>query len=125
MIYIKPGVVFKEFNPYFFEFILALEACSKRFSCPYRVTSANDGKHRKNSYHYRNTAWDIGLHEFSPGHWYVLQAALITHLPPYFDILIEGIGTENLHLHAEADLSKVAEFILVADDVRDHAEGAS
>jgi hypothetical protein len=122
-IHVKPGVVFKEFNHFFFEFINALRDCAKRFDCNYTITSANDGKHRADSYHYKNTAWDVRLRDISPGHWYVLQAALITHLPPYFDILIEGVGTENLHLHVEADLSKVADFILSANDVRDHAEG--
>ena len=126
MIHIKPGVVFKEFNQYFFEFILALEACSKRFSTAYTITSANDGKHRADSFHYRNTAWDVRLKDKTPGHWYVLQAALQCSLPPYFDILIEGVGMDSLHLHVEADLSKVAEFILAADDVaREHSEGQS
>lgn len=122
-IYVKPGVVFKEFNHFFFEFSCALRDCAKRFNRSYTITSASDGKHRADSYHYKNTAWDIRLRDMSPGHWYVLQAALISNLPPYFDIIIEGIDTEHLHLHVEADLSKVADFIMAAGDVRDHAEG--
>jgi hypothetical protein len=114
---IKPGVVFKEFNEYFIEFLAALYICAKRFNRDYTITSANDGKHSDNSYHYKNVAWDVRLHDCTPGHWYVIQAALIASLPPYFDIVIEGIGTENIHLHCEADLNKISKFILAAADV--------
>jgi hypothetical protein len=131
VIHVKPGVVFKEFNCYTFEFLAALYKCAKRFNCDYTITSANDGKHCKTSFHYRNTAWDIRLHDKTPGHWYVLQAALKVELPPYFDIVIEGIdseghATDNLHMHVEADLKKVGSFIIAAGDIaREHAEGVS
>ena len=116
---VKQGVVFKEFNVYTLEFLNALMVQAKRFGHNYTITSANDGKHKTSSYHYRNTAWDVRLRDLSPAHWYVLQAALKVVLAGYFDIIIEGIGTENLHLHVEADLSKVASLMLM-----DHAEGA-
>ncbi len=127
---VKSGVVFKEFNQFWFEFSDAMRSCMKRFNRDYTITSANDGTHCPTSFHYRNCAWDVRLKDMPPGHWYVIQAALKVALPPYFDIVIEGIGpdgmpTDNLHLHVEADLSKVAEFILAGDDVaRDHSEGA-
>lgn len=132
VIYIKPGVRFSEFNQYFFEFTQALYSCARRFGHSYRISSAHDGKHCDGSYHYRDTAWDVGLKEFPASHWYVLHAALKVALPGYFDLVIEGIDnecypTENLHLHVEADLSKVADALLhePSTDVllMDHSEG--
>lgn len=122
-ILVKRGVVLQEINDYFVEFILALRHCANEFNHSYTITSANDGKHCKTSYHYKNTAWDVRLHDTPSSHWYVLQTALRAALPLYFDIIIECVDDpDNVHLHVEADLNKVGDWFLVGVD---HAEGLS
>ena len=119
-IIVKHGVVFKEINEYTLMFLQALRDCAKRFGYCYVITSANDGAHCKESYHYKNLAWDVRLKDLSPSHWYVLKSALKVALPEYFDIIVENVDDpDRVHLHAECDGTKLANWFM------DHAEGAS
>jgi hypothetical protein len=114
-ILIKSGVVFKEFNEYFFLFMVALRNAGNKFGHNYTVTSANDGTHCDDSYHYKDTGWDVRLKNLPSSHWYVLQKELKDNLPEYFDIIIENIDDpDNVHLHSEADLDKVNDIFMVS-----------
>ena len=119
MIKIKPGVVFKEINKYTIEFFHALDHCCRTFGKNYVITSANDGKHSANSYHYKNMAWDIRLNDLPSSHWYVLQSTMKASLGKYWDVLVENTDSQtNVHLHCEADLNKIADWI-----IETHSEG--
>ena len=127
-ILVKQGVVFRKLNQYWFEFSAALYAIAKKYQRAYTITSANDGTHRDDSFHYLDTAWDIRLKDKPRDHWEVLRLELKTNLPPYFDFVIEGVDGDHPHLHVEADLGKVATWLLqhadIVADARDHAEGS-
>ena len=65
------------------------------------VTSINDGRHGKTSWHYRGRAWDLRVHNISnPMEVY---EAIKTDLGEDFDVLLEGLGTDNAHIHCEYD----------------------
>jgi len=112
-ILIKPGTVFKEINEHTIEFFLALMFCCNKFGRSYTITSANDGQHCKESYHYKNMAWDIRLKNLSTVQWYELQREMVLQLPSYFDVVVENINDpDRVHLHVECDLKKLADYIL-------------
>ena len=110
---VKDGVKFKELNKYFIELCHALNHCCITFGRNYVITSANDGKHSKESYHYKNMAWDIRLNDLPSSHWYVLQSTMKASLGKYWDILVENTDSPtNVHLHCEADMNKIADLFL-------------
>ena len=113
-IHVKPGVVFKLFNRYTLEFLNALLACAHKYSRTYTITSAHDGKHAVNSYHYRDHAWDVRMNDVPRSHRYVVVDFMRKALPGYFDVVLEEYPTnpDNDHLHIEADLSKIADAMI-------------
>jgi len=112
-IQIKDGVKFKEINKYCLEFLLALDHCCQRFNRCYTITSANDGQHSSNSYHYKNLAWDIRLKDLPKSHWHVLRDTLKLSLGKYFDVIIEYPEDEfKCHIHAECDLEKLGDWFM-------------
>jgi hypothetical protein len=116
---VKQGVVFKEFNDYCLAFLFALKKICDKFGKSLVITSANDSTHSQNSYHYKNLAWDVRLHDLKPAFWYVLQSELRKALPPYYDILVESPDDpDNVHCHIEADMTKAGDYFL--EDVEDN-----
>ena len=84
-------------------FIVASVFWSFRATCT--VTSANDGKHGPNSLHSRNglcRACDFRTKDFA-GDKLALVTAIRDALGRDFDVVLEDIGGENEHLHAEYD----------------------
>lgn len=71
------------------------------------ITSANDSEHMPGSLHYLDRAVDLRLHHV-PAH---LRAAVVQQLRdrlrPDFDVLWEGQGTPNEHVHVEYDPKEV------------------
>ena len=65
------------------------------------ITSALDGKHSTNSLHYKGRAFDVRSKTISdkPSVLAFLKAALGAE----FDVILEGEGTDNEHLHVEWD----------------------
>lgn len=101
---IKHGVSLKDFTPQ-----MALAACVVREvyreldpSCSCTITSANDSKHSATSWHYKGFALDFRTHDFK-GDKQELLHALREALGPEFDVLLEGEGTPNEHIHVEYD----------------------
>ena len=66
------------------------------------ITSANDSKHGENSWHYKGRALDFRTHDFT-GDKQQLLYVLKDALGPEFDVLLEGAGTPNEHIHCEWD----------------------
>ena len=66
------------------------------------ITSVNDSKHSEHSLHYKGRALDIRTHDFE-GDKHQLLHELKEALGPEFDVVFEGEGTPNEHMHVEYD----------------------
>ena len=71
-------------------------------SCSCTITSANDSKHGDGSLHYYGRALDFRTHDFT-GDKAELRAKVKDALGNDFDVVLEGVGTPNEHLHVEHD----------------------
>ena len=66
------------------------------------VTSLCDGQHGHRSYHYSGRAVDLRVHNIeNPEYVYTQIAIRLRHIG--FDVLLEGMGTEDAHIHIEYD----------------------
>lgn len=105
MLKVKKGVVFGEFRWTIVILITVLRGVSKQLNKDIVITSASDGKHRKDSYHYKNLALDIrrwgwnkdGLGELIKMIKNQLKAYAPNHCQ-YYDIVLE-----KTHIHIEFD----------------------
>jgi hypothetical protein len=99
----KAGVSLKDLQPQMLIALQVVEEIFSHFSLDTVVTSANDGQHMNNSYHYRGRAFDFRT-KHAAGLMNGLVAEMTKRLGPLgFDVIWEGIGTENEHLHVELD----------------------
>jgi hypothetical protein len=67
------------------------------------ITSANDGKHKQGSFHYTDRALDFRLHNVPAVKRANLVRDIKEALGADWDVIWEGAGTENEHLHIEMD----------------------
>lgn len=68
------------------------------------ITSVFDGQHGQDSFHYRLAALDLRSHNFadlSAKHDFLHR--LRSRFGPEYDVLLEGVGTNNEHYHIEHD----------------------
>lgn len=70
------------------------------------VTSTNDGRHGKNSYHYKDAAFDLRVKVLDTAKqqetlWRALRNRIDAHYPKLYDVLLEDAGGVNAHIHAE------------------------
>lgn len=79
----------------------------KEFGVECVITSANDGTHGANSLHSRDglcRAFDYRTHYVTLNGFEVkLRDEVKERLGDEFDVVMEGIGTPNEHLHVEHD----------------------
>lgn len=106
MVTVKPSVRFKRFTPALMTLLNTLYACDlgKLLDQPddLVITSANDSTHLATSKHYEDAALDIRSKSFpNLAAKRAFRAHLETQLGPKFRVLLEGVGTENEHLHAQ------------------------
>lgn len=66
------------------------------------ITSCNDSKHSEASLHYKGNAVDCRTRDFA-GDKQQLFKELKEALGPEFDVVFEGLGTDNEHIHVEFD----------------------
>jgi len=68
------------------------------------ITSANDSKHSKKSFHYFGKALDIRTHNIKDSK---LKTAIMEKIKLFlgeeFDVILESKGTSNEHIHVEWD----------------------
>jgi hypothetical protein len=65
------------------------------------VTSLNDGRHGVNSWHFKGRAVDLRVHNV--GNPEELFEIIRDELGDDFDVLLEGEGLPNAHIHIEYD----------------------
>jgi hypothetical protein len=106
-ILVKDDVRFKKFNLPALKFLDVLMRCGNLLHRNMVITSANDGEHHgsngSNSLHYQDRAWDIRTHHLTGQEQLAMEQYLRSQLGTDWDVVTEGIGTVNFHLHTEYD----------------------
>ena len=100
----KDGVTLDKLRP---EILKALEVAVyvyATFGQKLVVTSANDGKHMKNSLHYKDLAFDLRTRDIEPKIVEEMVAVIKKNLTADYDVIIETISP---HLHIEFDVKGV------------------
>ena len=67
------------------------------------ITVGTDGKHMVGSYHYKGDALDIRTKHLSLTEKRALAKNMAQRLGTDYDVILEGLGTANEHLHVERD----------------------
>ena len=109
MLRVKKGVVFKCFKPKIIDLLEMLNRISEEIEKDIWITSANDGKHSENSYHYKNLALDLRIWNLEKKDInYVIENLtndrfqfLFSPDHKYYDIVLE-----KDHIHCEYDERK-------------------
>ena len=106
MVITKATVRFKRFTPALMTLLNTLYACDlgKLEGQPEDlvITSANDSQHLPTSRHYTNEALDVRCKSFATmAAKRAFRVHLETQLGPKFRVLLEGLGTDNEHFHAQ------------------------
>ena len=101
---LKVGVKLVDLCPQMVLALLIVEGCYHRQIPDYEVwvTSCNDSKHMDGSLHYIGKAADTRTKDFT-GDKHQLLTDCREALGANFDVLLEGEGTDNEHLHVEYD----------------------
>ena len=98
---IKPGVNVAGLRP---EMVLALIAAQRVYgehdTVP-TITSALDSKHGRGSLHFAGQALDLRTKDLPAGAAPVIFRQLADALGDQYDVLLEGFGTANEHIHVE------------------------
>lgn len=103
---IKEGVKMEGLQPELIEVAeKIIEKVFNKYGFQCVITSALDGKHSKNSYHYSGNALDFRSRHVTNGWLACIVDDIKKLLPVYFDLVVEAS-----HLHLEKDLKKFAKF---------------
>lgn len=105
MLFIKPGVRLTDLCP---QMVLASQVIDGVYTSfgveECWITSANDSKHSDVSWHYKGRACDYRTHQLElNGQEQALRDEVKARLGQDFDVVLEGVGTPNEHLHVEYD----------------------
>ena len=110
MLRVKKGVVFKDFKEHIIFLLEILCNLSEIIKKDIWITSANDGKHSKNSYHYLDLALDIRIRNLTSDEIKLVLTELTLdsgrYYLPFFDIVLESD-----HIHVEWDERRYLESL--------------
>jgi len=99
---VKEGVIFKSLRPEIYLILPTLSAIFAHFKRDCVITSANDGKHKDGSLHYKDLALDLrSKHLLDLDEKNALKNALSERLGIKYRVLFENIGTDNEHYHIQ------------------------
>lgn len=99
---LKPEVRFYEAAQALPIIALVVERAFDFFGAETVITSAGEGQHKPDSLHYLGLALDFRLKHLLVEHR-AKVVQLVKEALPQCDVLHEGIGTPNEHLHVEWD----------------------
>jgi hypothetical protein len=100
---LKHGVSVKGIAPQFALMACVIDDVYHKHECEMIVTAGVDGKHMDGSLHYKGLAMDVRTHNVPRAELPILLAEVRGFLGDEFDVILEGEGTDNEHLHAEYD----------------------
>lgn len=106
MIVLKAGVRLRGLRPEVVMAALVVAGVYEKYGFSCTITSAVDGRHMDGSEHYTGLALDFRLNDLSgipPRTRPMIAADVRAALGEDFDVIHEGAGTENEHLHIEFD----------------------
>lgn len=98
MIAVKPGV-----QPRLVHLMAAVANVSERLNLTLTVTSAMDSIHAPDSLHYALRAVDLRTHGLTEAQVSTVMGQIKADMGPTCDVIWEGRGTPNSHLHVEWD----------------------
>ena len=104
MIFVKEGVVFKALRAEIYIILPALEAIFDKVNRQCVITSAADGTHKHDSFHYKNLALDLRSRDL-PNEQVKLDVLLSLRdaLGENYDVILESLGNPGEHYHLEFD----------------------
>ena len=104
MIQVKNGVVFKVLKPQIYIILPVLDAIFANYNVSCVITSAADGTHKPDSFHYKHLALDLRSHHLpsEQAKLEVLQR-LKDALGEKYEVYLENLGKESEHYHLEFD----------------------
>ena len=96
---LKPGVRLLGVRPELLIGLSILDGVWKRHGAELTITSVIDGVHKRASEHYSGCAADLRVHGLTNVDGMIAEAQ--SALGPDFDLIHEGFGTPNAHVHLE------------------------
>jgi len=105
MILIKDNCKFKKFHPAMIKVLIAVEEVWRDLKVNPTLTSANDGTHIPNSFHYSDRAYDLRVKNIPRSKWMDVRDRLAAILGNNYDVILENSDTPNAHIHIELDSS--------------------
>lgn len=103
MTHLKPGVIVSGITAAGLEIVIAAAIVYTRAGQRFTVTSLLDGRHMKNSKHYEGRAADFRTHDLRGITPQEIANRIKAELGHGYDVLVEGLGTPNEHIHVEHD----------------------
>lgn len=101
---LKAGVSLRGLQPQALVILQVAEAVYRGFDVPLVVTSASDGEHSTDSLHYAGLAIDLRTKNIpTVADKGLIRREIAQALGQEFDVLLEYLGAQNEHLHAEYD----------------------
>lgn len=101
-ILVKEGVILREVNPWFLATCQKVMTVGDKWSYSPTITSLNDGKHMKDSHHYKNLAMDLRTWDLPQERLQEFLKDLKEALGPSYDVVLE-----KDHIHVEDADGKV------------------
>lgn len=103
MLSLKSNVKLDPISP---QIVLAIMVCQSiydywKFDCV--ITSMNDSKHSDRSLHYKGNAFDLRTKNLPENYKDKIFLEIKQSLTEDFDVIFEGRGTVNEHIHVEYD----------------------
>ena len=104
---VKPGVVLSVILTPMLAVLVAADKVYGKRGLDAIITSTNEGKHKKNSFHYKDLAYDFRTHHVSTSQerQKILQE-LRNELGADYDCILENLNTPNEHIHIEQDIKQ-------------------
>lgn len=100
---LKSGVDLRGLHPVWGIAFPIIQAVYTFYGYPCVITSVNDSKHGVNSLHYKGMALDLRTQNVPQTKKIELVQMIKSRLGAQFDVVFEGEGTSNEHLHVEFD----------------------
>ncbi len=100
---LKEGVSIAGVSPELVLGIFIINSVFTRYAKDCILTSVTDGRHREGSKHYSGEAVDIRTKHLTNEEKTEITSEIARALGKDFDVILEGIGTDNNHLHIEWD----------------------